>query len=237
MPLIPSLFDIALRIGLTVLAAMVIGFERERAGKAAGLRTSVLVGLAACLAMIQVNLLLPQAGKAPDSFVVLDLMRLPLGILTGVGFIGAGAILRRGAMVIGVTTAASMWFVTVLGLLFGGGQLWLGIAGAGLGLLVTEVLRVAEAHMSRHRRATLSVRLDPRRADGEEIQKLLTQRPFDLVRWSFSVSTETGLEERVFHLRWLSREGKSSMPAVVRQIAARDGVIKLHWEGGGIADE
>jgi putative Mg2+ transporter-C (MgtC) family protein len=56
--------------------------------------------------MLQVNFLLPTAGRPPDSFVMNDLMRLPLGILTGVGFIGAGAILRRENMVVGVTTAS-----------------------------------------------------------------------------------------------------------------------------------
>ena len=56
----------------------------------------------------------------------MDLMRLPLGILTGVGFIGAGTILKRGELVTGVTTAATLWIITVIGLCFGGGQLALG---------------------------------------------------------------------------------------------------------------
>ena len=56
----------------------------------AGLRTTILVALAACLSMVQARWLMNSVGKAPNSFVVLDLMRLPLGILTGVGFIGGG---------------------------------------------------------------------------------------------------------------------------------------------------
>lgn len=54
---------------------------------------------------------------------MLDLMRLPLGILTGMGFIGGGAILRRDGFVFGVTTAATLWFVTAIGLCFGVGRL------------------------------------------------------------------------------------------------------------------
>ncbi len=69
-------------------------------------------------AWIQVNLLLTVRGKALDSYIVMDLMRLPLGILSGMGFIGGGAILRRDNMVLGVTTAATLWFVTVMGLAF-----------------------------------------------------------------------------------------------------------------------
>jgi putative Mg2+ transporter-C (MgtC) family protein len=80
--------------------------------------------------------------RPPDSFVMNDLMRLPLGILTGVGFIGGGAILRRDNIVVGVTTAATLWLVTVIGLCLGGGQLGLGIAATLLGFFA---LRGAEA--------------------------------------------------------------------------------------------
>jgi putative Mg2+ transporter-C (MgtC) family protein len=111
----------------TLLAGMVVGINRDEKGRAAGTRTNVLVCLAASLSMIQANLLMHSKGKAADSFVVLDLMRLPLGILSGMGFIGAGAILREGDMVLGVTTAATLWIVTVLGLCFGGDQILLGL--------------------------------------------------------------------------------------------------------------
>jgi len=89
-----------------------VGFNREEHGRAAGLCTMILVCVAAAVSMIQVGLLLETRGRNPDSFVMLDLMRLPLGILSGMGFIGAGAILRRGSAVVGVTTAATLWFVT-----------------------------------------------------------------------------------------------------------------------------
>jgi putative Mg2+ transporter-C (MgtC) family protein len=116
-----SWHDIAIRLLLTVVGGALIGMNREEHGQAAGLRTTLLVCLAASLSMIQVNLLLGVAGKAQNSFVVMDLMRLPLGILSGMGFIGGGVILRKGSIVRGVTTAATLWFVTVMGLCFGGG--------------------------------------------------------------------------------------------------------------------
>ena len=86
--------EIALRLALTVAVGVLIGYNRSEHGKAAGMSTTVLVCLAASVAMLQVNLLLPMSGRPPNSFVMNDLMRLPLGVLTGVGFIGAGAILR-----------------------------------------------------------------------------------------------------------------------------------------------
>ena len=117
---------VLLRLLLTVTAGLVIGFNRGEHGRPAGMRTTLLVGLAASLSMIQANLLLNSVGKTQDSFVVLDLMRLPLGILSGMGFIGAGAILRKDNLVLGVTTAATLWFTTMMGLCFGGGQLGFG---------------------------------------------------------------------------------------------------------------
>lgn len=112
--------EIALRLALTVLAAGLIGFNRDERGRPAGLRTTLLVGLAACVAMIQTNILTISTGKSRDSFVVMDIMRLPLRILSGIGFIGAGAIVRRGHLTVGLTTAATLWFVTVMGFVSAG---------------------------------------------------------------------------------------------------------------------
>ena len=126
MPIHPTWSDIAVRLLMTLIAGAVIGFNREARGHAAGLRTTILVGLAAAVSMIKANVLLTVEDKTTDSFAVIDLISLPLGILTGVGFIGAGAILRRGDLIIGVTTAATLWIMSVIGLCLGGGQLALG---------------------------------------------------------------------------------------------------------------
>jgi putative Mg2+ transporter-C (MgtC) family protein len=236
MPLVPDLWDLALRIVLTLLAAAAIGYERGTHGKAAGLRTTLLVALAACLAMIQVNLLLTVDGKTGSSFAVMDVMRLPLGILTGVGFIGAGTIIKRGATVIGVTTAASMWFVTVIGLLFGGGQIWLGVAGSLIGVAVIEGLRAAEGRLARDHQATLSVRLDRRRVGGDEIAALLAQPPFTIERSTYSFAAETQTEERSFHMSWRARRDEVAIPAVVKTVAEIPGVLSVRWDAGGMAD-
>ncbi|MGH8217017.1 MAG: MgtC/SapB family protein [Steroidobacteraceae bacterium] len=171
MPLYPSWEDIGVRIALTLVAGAIIGFNRGVRGHAAGLRTTILVALAAALAMIQANILLSVAGKTASSFGVMDLMRLPLGILTGVGFIGAGTILRRGDLVTGVTTAATLWVVTVIGLCFGGGQLVLGGAATLLTVLVLWALVALDIRIPREHRAlvcisTADASFSPRRLAG-----------------------------------------------------------------------
>src|SRR5205814_10551219 len=97
--------EITLRLLLTIAAGALIGINRGEHGHAAGLRTTLLVCLAASLSMLQVNLLLDLTGKAPNSFVQLDLMLLPLGILSGIGFIGEDAIVLIESSVLGLTTA------------------------------------------------------------------------------------------------------------------------------------
>jgi putative Mg2+ transporter-C (MgtC) family protein len=157
MPLVPSWTDVAIRLALTMLAGAVIGFNRGARGHAAGFRTTILVGLAASVAMIQANILLPLSGKTPDSFSVMDLMRLPLGILTGVGFIGGGTILKRGDLVTGVTTAATLWLMTVIGLCLGGGQLVLGMIATVLAVITLWLLRWVDERIPREHRARVVV--------------------------------------------------------------------------------
>lgn len=139
MPLTLTAGDFALRLGLSAIAGALIGINRGEHGRPAGLRTTMLVCLAAAGAMLEANFLLSTTGKAANSFVSFDVMRLPLGILTGMGFIGSGAIVKRPDLVHGVTTAATLWIVTVVGLCLGGGQIALGIALAALTLVYIAV--------------------------------------------------------------------------------------------------
>jgi len=161
MPLHATWADISLRLILTMVAGGMLGFNREARGHAAGLRTTILVALAASVAMIQMNILLPLEGKDQGSFVVMDLMRLPLGILTGVGFLGGGAILKRGGSITGVTTAATLWIATVIGLCFGGGQVALGVIATGLAMLTLWAMQWIDAHIPREHRGTLVVATAP----------------------------------------------------------------------------
>ncbi|HTU26955.1 MAG TPA: MgtC/SapB family protein [Pirellulales bacterium] len=222
--------EIALRLALTVVAGGLVGLDRGEHGRAAGLRTTILVCLAASASMIEANLLLPTAGKAPDSFVVLDLMRLPLGILSGMGFIGAGAILRRGKLVRGVTTAATLWFVTVMGLCFGGGQKALGLVLLAIGLTVLAVLRWVEHQMREDRQGTLILAA---RQDGPSeltIREELAAEQFSLVSFGVTHLPERGLQQVRCQVRWRARGEDSRTPQVVGRLAAAPGVIQVRWQ-------
>jgi putative Mg2+ transporter-C (MgtC) family protein len=205
MPLYPSWQDIALRLGLAVLASALLGFDRGARGHAAGLRTTILVGLAAALAMSQANILLPVDGKTSSSFSVLDLMRMPLGILTGVGFIGGGAILKRGDIVRGVTTAATLWVTTVIGLCFGGGQLGLGTAGTAVALVTLFVLDGLDRRIPRQHHARLTIEVD-KGADYGKLPQTIAPQKVGAQLLEQSASDTPGRVKIAYELTWRRRE-------------------------------
>ncbi|MFL9876580.1 MgtC/SapB family protein [Paraburkholderia megapolitana] len=202
MPLAPDWQDFLIRLAVALVTGATIGWNRGESGKAAGLRTTMLVCLAACIAMLQVNVLLPQAGKPENSFVVLDLMRLPLGILSGVGFIGAGAILRKDGFIVGLTTAATLWFVTVIGLCAGGGQIALAVAGTALGLIVLEVLGVLERRLPRAHRAWLTVEYTAASRERGDLIARLEQQRCNVDSKGVRMNAGNGLLEERFEIRW-----------------------------------
>lgn len=180
----PTLQDLALRIGLAGAAGVLVGYNREGRNQAAGLRTTTLVCLAACLAMVLANLLLSTSGKGDNSFAQMDPMRLPLGILSGMGFLGAGAILRRGDAVLGVTTAATLWFMTIVGLSFGAGELGLGAVGTVLGFAVVSGLRFADDNMHRKQRGVLIVRAGRTAFPEPALRAVLDESRFRVTSWA-----------------------------------------------------
>ena len=206
MPLHPSWEDIALRLLLTIIAGALVGADRGIRGHAAGLRTTILVTLAASAAMIQANLLLPIEGKSAASFGVMDLMRLPLGILTGVGFIGAGTILRRGDLVTGITTAATLWMVTVIGLCFGGGQLALGTAATSLTLFILLGLRWLDIRMPRKQRAILIVEFVSATASIQSLTDLIASLGYTAQFYRQSRKEAGAQAQLYFEISWKQPE-------------------------------
>ena len=230
MPLHLGWDDIALRLALTLAAGIVLGFDRSERGKAAGMRTTLLVCLAASVAMIQVNFLLPLAGRTSDSFVMNDLMRLPLGILTGVGFIGGGAILRRDDIVVGVTTAATLWLATVVGLCFGGGQLGLGMIATALGLFALWGLRLLEGNLRQERSATLALEVENGGPSEDEIRRRIGDAALTIT--STSISLAPGARRNLnFTLRYATAADETQVPPLVSALAREAGVTKIDWHG------
>lgn len=137
-------YDFALRITVALVLGLVVGIEREYHGHPAGMRTMALVCVGACM--------FTALGLEPAFGTRVDPTRIAAQIVTGVGFLGAGAILRQGGAVIGMTTAATIWVAASLGMAIGFGYFALGIFSVVLVVATLTALRPLERRLFREQR-------------------------------------------------------------------------------------
>ncbi len=134
--LVPAPFSEFLLVLVSILCGSIVGAERERAEKPAGLRTLALI----CLGSTIFTLM-----SIDPAFGALDRSRIAAQIVTGVGFLGAGAILRERGSIIGLTTAASIWVIAAVGMVVGVGYAFSGLALAALIYVTLTVWHRVEA--------------------------------------------------------------------------------------------
>jgi len=230
MPLEITWQDIVFRLLCTVGAGVIIGINREEHGRTAGLRTTILLCLAAALSMILANLMLDMTGKTQGSFIQLDLMRLPLGVLSGMGFIGAGAILRRDNLILGVTTAATLWFVTLVGLCFGAGHLILGSSATAIGFLVLTCLKWLEKRMKLERHATLTIEVGDEKATEDEITAPFLQAGFQINFSKITYDQSGRICQISSEVKWRGPLGDSRPPPFVKDLMARHRFSRMDWQ-------
>jgi len=140
--------DLVWPVAAAMTAGGLIGIERTYHGHPAGFRTHILVCLTSCLLMLAAMHQATWAFTAlPGQTVVIDPTRMSHGLLTGIGFLCAGVIFREGFSVHGLTTAASLWVTSAIGVLFGVGMLDLALIGSGATLAVLAVLRFLDAKL------------------------------------------------------------------------------------------
>ena len=223
-----DILDTSARLGCALVAGILIGIERESHGRAAGLRTTILACVAAALAMILSEILFAQSSGPnwrPDP------ARLAAGILTGIGFLGGGTILRHDNAIRGVTTAATLWFVTVLGLVFGSGQFVLGFIGLAIALVTLLALTQFEKHIASDRYAKLAVTMKLDAMNDEDLRRQIestgaivkaTEFDYDLVEGRKCVTSELKLKRPVvFNI-------SQTLVASLRQ---KPGVLSVKWSG------
>ncbi|HZX09390.1 MAG TPA: MgtC/SapB family protein, partial [Acidobacteriota bacterium] len=137
--------EVVLKLILATALGGLIGLERESSQKPAGFRTNILICLGATMVMILSGLLLE--GKQE---YMGDLTRIAAGVITGIGFMGAGTIIHSRGMVIGLTTAAGLWAVAVLGLVIGSGYYLFAVVFTAIIIITLFILGKVEAeHMKK----------------------------------------------------------------------------------------
>lgn len=158
------------RLLAACVAGAVVGFERELHGKPAGLRTNIMICMGAALFTL---MSIHMAAANPNN----DRARIAAQIVTGVGFLGAGAILHARGSVIGLTTAASIWLVSSIGMAFGSGEFLLGTVATALAAGVLLGLSHVEEYIANWR-TTAKFQLDM--VPSPELNRAIKQRVREL---------------------------------------------------------
>lgn len=151
-------FEIVFRLIAALAAGGLIGLERSHRGRPAGFRTHALVCLASTLLMLVTVYESHWFPRDSAGRVILDPTRMAQGIMTGIGFVGAGAIIKEGFSVRGLTTAASIWVTAAIGILTGIGFYFAALLGTILVLGTLSAFRWIEARMPTETYAVFTVR-------------------------------------------------------------------------------
>lgn len=169
------------RLFLGLIAGGLIGLNREKFNRAAGFRTHILICMGSCLIML-ISIYIPQEYL---DFKTGDPGRIAAQVVAGIGFLGAGAIIKNGDHVKGLTTAASIWVSAALGLAIGSGMLWVALATLTLVLFALIVLeKVGRIIFSKKQFKTLAIKLRQTSVNIDSIENILKK---------FNIKYEIGL--------------------------------------------
>jgi putative Mg2+ transporter-C (MgtC) family protein len=205
--------EIVLRLVAALVAGGLIGLERSYRGRPAGFRTHALVCLASGLLML---LTVYEGHWFPEldgARVILDPTRMAQGIMTGIGFVGAGAIIKEGFNVRGLTTAASIWVTAAIGILTGIGFYFAAVVGTVLALGTLSAFRWIETRLRVESYAILAVRFAREGLMPEaELRKLVAEHGFSLHNMSYRLHGEAAQ----FEFRAVIR---TMQPTALRRLA------------------
>ena len=219
--------DITVKLLLAALAGGLVGIEREKHGRPAGLRTNLLVAVGSCVMMIVSEAFYLKYGMFnAETTLRLDPSRVAAQIVTGIGFIGAGVILKEGASVRGLTTAASLWSVAGLGMAFGMGFYSLGAIATVLVLISLTLLKKLDPIMKKDSFLTLAVTAVNREGLLEELQEIFTEHNLETLSPNSHVDL---VENELFYQVVITQQAQNvghELTTVIKQI---EGIKKIHY--------
>jgi putative Mg2+ transporter-C (MgtC) family protein len=221
----PVHIEIASRLAAGLVAGGVIGLERSFHGRPAGFRTHTLVCMASSLLMLLTVNELSWFPAASDA-VRLDPTRMAQGIMTGIGFLGAGVIFQEGLNVRGLTTAASIWITAAIGVFMGTGLYFGGALATVLTLGVLAAFRRIEAAIPTQQYGRYRVRFDRGNVPSEDdLRRLLGEHGFTVSGLSYRLVDEG----RMFEYRMTIRTSDArNYGRLAASLGALDPVREFH---------
>lgn len=201
-----------LRVILAMLAGAVVGMEREIRGREAGFRTNALVCMGAALVMVvSYSMTRMDMVVNPAAVIQVDPARIAYGIMTGVGFLGAGAILQVGPNIRGLTTAAGLWCVAALGLAFGSGLYLIGIVATGLVVAALWLMHHLERFLPQEYFRRIVVRCDRSANCVDQITNRFIRKRCKVKEVTFAQSMLPGKIDVTIRLSFRGREAGRAM--------------------------
>ena len=202
-----------MRLMIAILVGGIVGLEREFKGKPAGIRTNILICVGSCLFMIISIEVARTAGRGADPG------RIAAQVVTGVGFLCAGTIMRSRFTVSGLTTAATIWVLSALGLALGAGYMLLAVAGAAIITLTLIAVRFVEAGIHHfHSNHIVQLILDNREGIVPMVLREFSKR---------KISTEVHdvkLSDGTWHITIEYNTSKNTHLILLKELADLDGV-------------
>jgi putative Mg2+ transporter-C (MgtC) family protein len=164
----------------------IIGWERERRGRPAGLRTHLLVCIGVTLMMlVSEHIFLKYQGYKNDSILRIDPARIAAQVVTGIGFLGAGTIMRSRASIRGLTTAASLWVVAGIGLAVGSGFILPAIFTTAIAIAILILNALVEKKLKRNKYRTIKMLITGQEHFLDDITQVLEKNSVKLQNYKF----------------------------------------------------
>lgn len=214
----------ALRLVVAFAAGLLIGVEREAHSQPAGMRTHILITIGSTLAML-LSIYIPQNFPG---FQNGDPGRIAAQVVSGIGFLGAGAILRFGANVRGLTTAASVWAMAIIGLAIGAGMFAISFIALIIILFSLSVMDTFEKHLFRNRIfKRIDITLKKKTTDIRMLEKSLKKLKINIHSVDISKHTNDTTDRIVFYVFMLE---KMDIALLSEHLEKTDGVLGFSVE-------
>lgn len=232
MPFYDTLFGsaqlaILVKLLLAAFGGAIIGLEREKHGRPAGLRTHLLVALGACLMMVISEAFpIKYAGADANSVLRLDPARTAAQIISGIGFLGAGVILKEGISVRGLTTAASLWMVAGLGMAFGVGLFVPAAMATLIALFCLVFLKKLEPIIKKDRFLFLTVIANRREGLYEDMERIFAENRLRIADLESDLDLENN---RVRYEFIVTQHQRRVGRTLTEQIMALDSVKRIKF--------
>jgi len=211
--------EITVRLALALVFGALIGLERTYHGRPAGFRTHALVCLSTSLLMLVTVYETRWFPVLEQGRITLDPTRMAQGIMTGIGFLGAGTIMREGLTVRGLTTAASIWITAAIGILVGIGFYLPAVLATVLTLGTLGVFRWIESRLPAQFYAQFTIRFARHEAmPEEEMRKLLARHSFTVARLSQRLDADGHFVEYSTVIRSNREENASRLAATLAKL-------------------